>query len=368
LNAGQWETVKRRFEPFEQWLNARPETKVSSLGAEKLRGYLEGPYSGLVRTLLAETHETVPRLANIALVEKLIVLQAYLLDFTNNFVSFPHLYSPDQRAIFEMGSLVMDGRRFNFAVSADNRAEHVSIAKSSDIFILYVQVAAQPTPYEVAIPVTSGGKGNLVVGKRGVFVDVKRRTWDAKVVEIVENPISLSEAILSPFRRIGELISGKIEQLTTTASKKLDATTQQALGEIGSPVAGSPQAAEQSASQAAPSGAGRGALAGGLLAGGGVAIAALSSALAYISKIASEKGLMLILGGVGGALVAFILPSVILAFIKLRRRDLSAILEGSGWAINTRMKLSHRQARFFTERPSITYVIAHTKIGPLTPM
>jgi len=42
----------------------------------------------------------------------------------------------------------------------------------------------------------------------------------------------------------------------------------------------------------------------------------------------------------------------VVALIKLRRRDLSAILEGSGWAINARMRLTRRQSRFFTQRPS----------------
>ncbi len=42
---------------------------------------------------------------------------------------------------------------------------------------------------------------------------------------------------------------------------------------------------------------------------------------------------------------------LIIAFGKLRRRDLSAILEGSGWAINARMRLTRAQARYFTERP-----------------
>jgi hypothetical protein len=91
-------------------------------------------------------------------------------------------------------------------------------------------------------------------------------------------------------------------------------------------------------------------MAGGLLAGGGVAIAAVSSALAYISSVVAKHNFW-ILAGIGGAVLAVLLPSVILAFIKLRRRDLSAILEGSGWAINARMRLTQRQSRYFTMSP-----------------
>ena len=45
------------------------------------------------------------------------------------------------------------------------------------------------------------------------------------------------------------------------------------------------------------------------------------------------------------------LPTAIVAILKLRRRDLSAILEGSGWAINARMRLTFKQAHVFTCRP-----------------
>ena len=42
---------------------------------------------------------------------------------------------------------------------------------------------------------------------------------------------------------------------------------------------------------------------------------------------------------------------MLLAWVKLRRRDLSALLEGSGWGINTRMRLTREQAKTFTFTP-----------------
>ena len=92
-------------------------------------------------------------------------------------------------------------------------------------------------------------------------------------------------------------------------------------------------------------------MAGGLLMGGGVAVAALGSALAYITKTLAGLNYSTIIIGVVVAVLAVMLPISIVAVVKLRRRDLSAILEGSGWAINARMRLSRRQRRFFTERP-----------------
>lgn len=92
-------------------------------------------------------------------------------------------------------------------------------------------------------------------------------------------------------------------------------------------------------------------MAGGLLMGGGVAIAALGSAFAYITKtLAGVEGYKIVIGVVV-AILAVLLPTSLIGLIKLRRRNLSAILEGSGWAVNARMRLTFRQGRFFTQRP-----------------
>ncbi len=90
--------------------------------------------------------------------------------------------------------------------------------------------------------------------------------------------------------------------------------------------------------------------AGGLLLGGGVAVAALLSAMAYVGRVVVENPLAILLG-VAGATLLLMLPTTIRAFLKLRQRDLSALLEGTGWAINARMRLTRRQARTFTVRP-----------------
>src|SRR5690606_14034205 len=69
---------------------------------------------------------------------------------------------------------------------------------------------------------TSGGRGNLCVGKRGIFEDVNGRQLDARVMQTIDNPISMREAIVQPFIRLGRVIGGKIESIAATAEKKLD--------------------------------------------------------------------------------------------------------------------------------------------------
>jgi len=338
LSARQWQEVRSAFVAHQAWVEGKAGAAVEALGPEKLRGYLDERFASEVRALIAESTRTALVLDNIRLIEKLILYQAHMLDLVNNFVSFPHLYDAHSRAMFEMGTLVMDGRRFSLAVKVENRTQHAEVAKTSNMFLLYVQIAPKEGKpiYEVAVPVTSGSKGNLCIGKRGIFYDLAERQFDARVVDIIENPISLREALASPFRRLGRLLTGKIEALTTAAEKKLDAQAAQAMAQAA------PQGGPQQ--QARPSTA-------GLLMGGSLAVAALGSALAYITKTLSQTHPLAIVAGLLGAVVLVMLPTSIIAILKLRRRDLSAILEGSGWGINARMRLTRRQGRFFTQRP-----------------
>jgi len=344
LSDVKWSKVKQLFAPYEAWTGGKAGTPVEPLGVQKLRAYLDPKFAGAVRALIAQSAKTAIALDGIRLTEKLILYQANLLALANNFVSLPYLYDPSARAMIEMGTLVMDGRHFNLAVKVHDRSRHSSVAKTSNICVLYVEVlpGGDEQKYEVAVPVTSGGKGNLCVGKRGVFIDIAGRELDARVVQIIDNPISITEALVSPFQRIARLLTGKIEAMASAAEKKLDTTTATATDQL-----------QKGVPPAQPARAGGGLLVGGILMGGGVAVAALGSSAAYISKTLAGVETYKIVIGIAAAILAVMLPTSLIGLIRLRRRDLSAILEGSGWAINARMRLTLRQGRFFTQRPRL---------------
>ncbi|MFH0962746.1 MAG: hypothetical protein V2A58_01895, partial [Planctomycetota bacterium] len=44
-------------------------------------------------------------------------------------------------------------------------------------------------------------------------------------------------------------------------------------------------------------------------------------------------------------------PTIVVAILKLRRRNMSALLEASGWAVNRRMRLTASLGRLFTRVP-----------------
>ena len=99
--------------------------------------------------------------------------------------------------------------------------------------------------------------------------------------------------------------------------------------------------------------------------GGGVAIAALGSAMAYITKTLSGVAWWQIALTIVGVLLAVMVPAGIAGLVKLRRRDLSAMLEASGWAINARMRLTFKQGRFFTSRPRLPIGGMIARLWPL---
>ncbi len=138
LTEDAWQRVKETFAAHEDWVGSKTGAVVEPLGEDKLRDYVDGHHAKKVGALIEKVREAAVVLEDIRLVEKLILFQANLITFANNYVSFPDLYEQGRRALFDYGDLVMDGRRFNLAVRLTDRAEHARIAKTSNIYVLYV--------------------------------------------------------------------------------------------------------------------------------------------------------------------------------------------------------------------------------------
>ena len=180
---------------------------------------------------------------------------------------------------------------------------------------------------------TAGDAGNLMVGRNGVFYDVNGVDWDATVTQIVSNPISIREAFFTPYQRIGRMISDQIQKFAAAKDKDLEAKSAAGLG-------GAAKIAETPAPKAAAPAPFDVAKFAGIFAAIGLAIGAIGTALA--SVVTSFLGLVwwqmpLALLGI----VLFVSgPSMLLAWFKLRARNLAPLLDANGWAVNTNAKLS----------------------------
>ena len=88
---------------------------------------------------------------------------------------------------------------------------------------------------------------------------------------------------------------------------------------------------------------------------GSVAVAALGSSFAFITKTLSELDWHRVLAAGAIGLAAVLVPALMIAWFRLRRRNLSALLEASGWAVNAPMYLTLTLGRVLSvqpERPS----------------
>ncbi|QRK13406.1 kinesin [Archangium violaceum] len=329
------------------------------LDASPLHGWVEGladiPESALdgLEAACRADLALKDKLDAVVELERLILYQRWLLTFANNFISMPDLYQTKRRALMEKGTLILGGRRYRLSVLVTNRAAHSALTSQGTTCTLYVQVASKDggESYEVAVPATRGRSGGLAVGKRGVFYDVEGREFDAVVTQVVRQPVSLWEAMTMPFERIGQFISKKIEGMAAAGEKTLDASLEKGYAH-GSTVAATAATAPATPAPAAPA-ASPAAGPGGFIAATGIAFAAVGSSLAFIVTQVKSLTLFDVLSASIIVAALVMLPSGLLGWLKLRKRNLALLLEGSGWALNDRLMLTSDLAALITRRPRL---------------
>jgi hypothetical protein len=282
--------------------------------------------------------------------ERLILYQRWLLTFANNFISMPDLYHAQKRALFEKGALILAGRKYTLAVLAPSRGAHAALTSQGTTCILYVSVTPKDggAGYEVAVPVTRGRSANLEVGKRGIFHDVEGKEYDAIVTQVIRQPVSLWEAMIMPFQRIGAFISSKVEGFAASGDKVFESRLEQSYASTTAIASTAVTAPPLAPAAPAPGGG-----TAGIVAAGGIAFAAVGSALAFI--VGQVKSLTLVDVISAAIIIAAIvmLPAGLFGWLKLRRRNLALLLEGSGWALNDRLKLTRELAALVTRKPRL---------------
>jgi hypothetical protein len=327
LNEKDWRQVKNTFRSYQTWFESKQGDKVEKIGQNQLRSYIEGSYQVQTNELIEKDLAVANDLNQIKNLEKVILYQRWLMVLANNFVSFADLYNPTTRALFEMGTLIIDERQICFTMSVRDRETHKKASKRSSMHLLYVEVTGRQdtdAKFEIVAPVTSGSAEGLHIGKRGIFFTVDGCEWDAEVVDIVVNPISVSESVKVPFQNFAAFIKKQFDKTAKSSEEKLVSTS----------------------SSASTSGAAR-----DLMLGGGLAIAALGSSFAYITQALSQVKPTQVLITLLGLAMVVLLPGILSGFVKIRKRDMSGLLEASGWAVNVRMRINTKMGRLFTHRP-----------------
>jgi hypothetical protein len=348
LTRDTWRATKATFAPYWAWLDSKPAEPFEKIAADKLKEYCTGPLPEKFRATVDVDLAAAPEVAQLESLEKLVLFQRWLVEFTNNFINLSHLYNPRIRTIFELGTMVIDGRKLEFTIRVVNRAEHKKVATESRIFIVYAAIFDDPTKpalYEVAAPVTKGERGRLIPGKRGVFYSVDGKVYDAVVVEIIEHPISIPEAIKAPFRRTAEFIGKRVEEFAANRQAASEAAAKAAL-EKGATNAATAKAGDEK-KKLDP------AVLAGVVASGGLALAAVGSALAFIVSALAKISFLAAIKAIVSILLVICFFAGFLGWLKLRLRNLGPIFEANGWAVNPKMKVKGRLASIFTRTPGL---------------
>jgi MFS family permease len=174
-----------------------------------------------------------------------------------------------------------------------------------------------------------------MVGRNGVFYDRLGRDWDATIAKIIDHPISLRQAFWSPYKQLARLVSSQLQKMAASKAKASD----DKLALLASDAAkkGSEPAADAKAAAPAAFDVAKFA---GIFAAIGLALGAIGTALAALLgglfNLAWWQiplvfvGVMLLISG----------PAVVVAWFKLRSRNLGPILDANGWAINARARIN----------------------------
>ena len=340
LTLEQWTQLKASFAPYRTWLAQKPELAVTALALDKRQALLDSLIEQALLGLVEEDLSVADAAHALVDLDKLVRYQAGLVTLVNNFVSFSDFYARKNKAIFQAGTLFLDGRSCDLTVHVHDMAKHAKMAGLSNAYLVYCECTRKESPEKITIvaAITAGEAGNLMVGRNGVFYDRAGKDWDATVVKIIENAISVHEAFWTPYRRLGRMINNQIQKMAADQDKAIEAKTADSVSATASKAQEAAKApADAKAAPPAPFDVAKFA---GIFAAIGLAVGALGTALAammsgFLALIWWQMpiailGLLLIISG----------PSMVLAWFKLRQRNLSPLLDANGWAVNTNAKVS----------------------------
>jgi hypothetical protein len=313
LNAADWQTVQDKLAPYATWLAAKPDPAAEGDGVREL--------------------------------EKLARYVRDLQALANNFVSFRDFYTRQGKATFQIGTLYLDGRSCELCVAVNDAAKHAALAGLSRIFLVYCDCVRGAEKLSIAAAFTAGDSDQLMVGRNGVFYDRQGRDWDATISKIIEHPISLGQAFWSPYKSLARMVGAQFQKMA--ASKAKEADDKLAASALDASKKGTPGAAAKPATTPPPPfDVGKFA---GIFAAIGLAVGAIGTiAVSLVSGLfallwwqipLALLGLMLLISG----------PAVLLAWFKLRSRNLGPILDANGWAINARTRINIPFGRSLTQ-------------------
>ncbi len=343
LTEADWNTISGKLAAYDGWAGSKAGLLVEKLGIARVREILAGKAKDAITALINEDKALEPEASAIASVDKLIRYYRDLYTLLNNFVTFRDFYGRKQKAIFQVGTLFLDGRSCELCVRVDDMGRHGALAGLSRCYLAYCDCVRKSTGEKMTIAAafTDGDSDFLMAARNGIFYDRQGRDWDATIIKVVDQPISIRQAFWSPYKRVAKMVEDQIEKFASARDKAI--TDQASAGvanaskkiEAPAPPQPAPTALQTSAKEAFDV-----AKFAGVFAAIGLAMGAIgTAAAAVITGFLGLKAWQMPLA-IGGALMAISGPAMLLAFMKLRQRNVGPILDANGWAVNARAKIN----------------------------
>lgn len=325
----EWDEFRAGLESRVAWQARKPADALQNLAADFTSGRFGPEPIERVRALVVRDLSMAEEAKALSRLEILLNLKRDFLKILLNFVNLDDFYIR-KKGLFRSGRLFLDGREMTLCLDVNNPGSHATMAGLSSMYLVYCDLSRKGSPsHSMVAALTAGDSGAIFPGRNGIFIDSEGRDWDAVVTKLVVQPISMREAFFSPYRwlvkTIEELAMKRAANAEAANTDKLKGVAQTA-AMTGSPAAKPEQVLPKKMDV-------------GTVAAIGVALGSIGAMVTGILGIFVGMGVWMPLG-VAGIFVLISGPSMILAWMKLRKRNLGPLLNAEGWAINGRLKIN----------------------------
>ena len=330
LTEADWNALTGKLAAFDTWNAGKTGGSVEKIGLARAREILASKAKETLTALIAKDKAEEGNSTAVIGLHRLIHYHRDLAMLCRNFVNFADFYGRKDKAIFQAGTLYLDQRSCDLCLSVDDAGKHAVMAGMAGTYLAYCDCVRKGSGEKLSIVAafTGGDSDNLMVGRNGIFYDRAGRDWDATITKIVENPISIRQAFWSPYKKLVRMIEERAAKQAAAADADVNAQLTTA---ANAPVA---PAAAPAAAPAKP------AFDPSVIALLSLAIGALATAfagiLAFLGKFEQWQVPLVI----AGIMLVISAPSMAIAWLKLRKRNLGPILDANGWAVNAKAKMN----------------------------
>ena len=286
-------------------------------------------------------------------IEKLLRLTRDFYRLLRNYVMMMDFYDQSKKAIFQAGKLFIDSRCCELCLKVSDMGNQALQAPLSGMYLIYCTCTSRSMgkTMDIVAAMTDGDIDDLRVGKNAVFYDCAGNDWDATVTKIIDNPISIRQAFWSPYKKFFNWVTEKLNKSAAEKEAKsfdnLTANAESATANLTNKDEENKNKEKKQAFDIAKF--------AGIFAAIGMAVGFILEALTGIFSglFAHPKAiiplLLLIMLCISG-------PSMFIAWMKLRKRNLAPVLNANGWAINSKIVIN---VKFGS---TLTYMAKYPKV------